>query len=228
MEVDFLAQRLAKPGWLGRSRVKLYPKTVSTVRVIAYSRIFVGGVFLAQFLPNDTGVAEGARSRLYVLGALSLLFAVVDWIPYRVYTWQRRPTIFTKWATPASGTASILVNTAFVLAASVTDVKFIALFALVLAIAAVVVMNIGLHYYGPMNLPPVYEPVCKEGRHDQGNDDAAREDTSRGPLARLYQSQLSSNRGAEDHRGNSQQSVSELMSVSSNLERKRAMRAKYC
>jgi hypothetical protein len=145
MEVGFLAQRLAKRGWLGRPRVKFYPKTVSAVRFISLMRTIIGILFLVFSRDGDIYVTESARNPLSALSALSLLFAVVDWIPYRVYTWRRQPTTLTKWATPASGVVSILANTAFVLVAGATNAPSeIALMALVFAICGAVLMNTGL------------------------------------------------------------------------------------
>lgn len=229
----FLAQRATKRCWLGRPRINTYRKSVTTVRVISFVRAVIGIVFLTVILPENPQVIEGVRRRLNVLGALSTIFAVADWILYRVSTWKRQPTILMKWATPASAAASILANIALMLVARVTrgdSLELMAMLALVLAICGAVVMNAGLLYfvyYGPIKLPPLYQPVRKDAVRDQGDDDSASADTSRGPLARLYQAQLSSNPDTEDGRADNPQPASMLISVSSIVERKRARRAKY-
>jgi hypothetical protein len=231
MEVGFLAQRLVKRGWLGRPRVKLYRKTVLAVCFISLMRTIIGVLPFVFLRDGNIYVTESTRSSLSALSALSFLFATVDWIPYRVYTWQRQPTTLTKWATPASGVVSILANTAFVLVAGATDgLSWMALMALVPAICGAVLMNTGLLYfvyYGPIKLPPVYEPVWKYAGQDQGNDGSASTDTTRSPLARLYQVQMSSNGDTEDERADTQQPASNPIPVSSSLERKRPRRAKY-
>jgi len=234
MDVGFLAQRPTRSGRLGRPRVKLYPKTVWAVCIISLIRTITGVVVLwiiPDNLDDNATWGKATRSPPLALSALSLLFAVVDWIPYRLYTWQRQPTVLTKWATPVLGAASILANTtcALVLWAAGEPI-FVAMMPLGLAICGVMLMNTGLLYfvyYGPLQLPPVYEPVWNYSRQDQENDGSASADPCRGPLARLYQTQMCSKRDTGDGRVDNPQPTSRPALVSSSLERGRAMKMKY-
>jgi len=216
----FLASRVTKSGWLGRPDITLFPTIRGIILRISSLRMVVATMFLI--------FGHDIKYRQTTFGVLSLLLAIFDWIPYQLYTWQRQPSILTKWATPMSGAVSFLVHAVWMWAAAADrpdDLSFMqgiafVLLALVLLTCGILLTNIGwlyFVYYHPIRLPPVYEPILEFVEQGSADDDgSASTDTSEASLARMYQVQRSANNAAEEGREERQQSVNPLSSVRSN------------
>jgi hypothetical protein len=230
----FLANRVTGSGWLGRPDITLFTTIRGIIVKISSLRILVAILFL--IFNHDI------KYRQTAFGVLSLVLAIFDWIPYQLYTWQRQPSILTKWATPVSGAASFLVHAVWVWAAAADrpdDLSFIqgiafVLLALVPLTCGILLTNIGwlyFVYYPPIRLPPVYEPVLKFVEQGSGDDDGGSASTYApgGPLARLYQAQKSADNAIEEGREEREQPVNPLLSVrsSTRAEESKDERA-YC
>lgn len=85
------------------------------VRILAFIRLVLSIIYLTVTRPSYEDVNDGMRTRLMALGILAALLGSFDWIPYRIYTWQRQPKAITKIMIPTLGTASISINTALFL-----------------------------------------------------------------------------------------------------------------
>lgn len=225
MDSNSLAERLVKKGWLGRPRVKWYEKSTGVVCFVSIMRMIPGVLFLTD--PKLAELDEGSRYRFMALCALSILVAFTDWIPYRFYTWQRRPTILMRWATPASGAASILVNAVLLLTAPTNGLRRASILSLAITFGEAALTNIAFLYfvwYGPIKLPSIYEPVCKSTGQDQEGDGLSSSYSSGGQLATLYIISRSSNRDVDtgDVRTERPQPARRPVSVSSSLDGKKS------
>jgi hypothetical protein len=162
--------------------------------------VFVGiGTLVVAVKASN--IDRDMRRQQIALSTLSLLLAALDWIPYITYTWQRQQTILSRWAVPASGAASVIVNTVWVLV-TMTDLPrikenraqgymMLSLMALGTAIFGAIFMNLYWLYfvhYEPIKRPARYEPVVKVVELDNESPDLPEESTQ-GPLARLYEVQ---------------------------------------
>ncbi|KAH8812381.1 hypothetical protein F5884DRAFT_785238, partial [Xylogone sp. PMI_703] len=209
-EFKFFDLRVTKIGWLGRPQIGCFPWSIFYVLQISTFRVIIGIVLLIVVLNHD------ARRLQRALSALSFLFAALDWIPYMACTWRRQPTILTKWVTPLSGVASVLLNTVWVLV-TVDDRPgsppnqywgglIVRLMALLTAVCGAVLMNLSWLYfvhYGPIKLPPRYEPVCMDSKYHHESEESAAAGAS-GPLATLYEAQKRSNSHAGERRTDGQ------------------------
>ncbi|KIM98780.1 hypothetical protein OIDMADRAFT_31543 [Oidiodendron maius Zn] len=223
MDNSILATRLTKQGWLGKPNLKLFFGAGKLTLVISIFRLIVVGFYLAG--SGDINFpTEVARHRQRAFAIVSFLFALSDWIPYLFCTWQRQPSILTKWITPAMAAVSILFHVAWTCIEIVVDRPNLpsrpgsALLILVVTSVGTLFMTLAWLYFTfdpALRLPTAYEPVLdviEQGQAPIDSEDPDSTDSSGGPLASLYQVQQSFDYDIEERSDEAQEQGDNLIS----------------
>ena len=211
----FLAARITNRGWLGKPRLSLFPEIASIVGRISMVRATLAAVYLYLVCTGDPRFqTEAAQRRQAACVFVAFLLGITDWIPFTLCTWQRQPSILTKWATPAMGMVSCLFHIAWVFMAMNDRPDFlsrmaaagVALCYLAVTTIETLLMTAGWLYftfYPPIRRPLAYEPRLEVFEQDQGpidNEGPDLTDYPAGPIERLYLMQQSSSYSIEERR----------------------------